>query len=119
MTLQVLPKEPCPELGGEALVLHGEALLADMMDLVSSNPDNQVLMCLQARQQMQLGRFADTLQTVSGFLGGVGSGVVASRWALHVMVHVHWLTGDLEKVWLRPCPRQEACCVCRCIHSCA
>ena len=100
LTLQVLAKEPCP---GEP----GEALLAEVLDLVSTNPDNQALMCLQARQLMQLDRMGDTLQTVSGFVG-VGSGVAPSRWALHVTVHVRWLIGGLDQVWLTPHPFPEA-----------
>ena len=104
MILQVLRKEPCPDLPGEAL-------LANLLELMPHHCDNQALMCLQARQQMQLGRFEDTLQTVSGFLGGVGSGVVPSHWALHVTVHVHWLTGGVEQVCLRPHPLPEVCCV--------
>ena len=90
MSLQVLKKKICIDLPGEAL-------LADMMGLVSDHPANQALMCLQARQQMQLGRLGDALRTVSGFVG-VGSGVVASHWALHITVHVRWLTGGLDQV---------------------
>ena len=96
LTLQVLAKEPRP---GEP----GDALLAEVLELVSINPDNQALTCLQARQLMQLDRMADTLQTVSGFVG-VGNAVAPSRWALHVTVHVRWLIGGLDQVWLRPHP---------------
>ena len=92
----MLAKQPCP---GEP----GEALLAEVSELVSHSPDNQALACLQARQLMQLDRMGDTLQTVSGFVG-VGNVVVPSRWALHITVHVGWLIGGLDQVCLRPRP---------------
>ncbi|KAL0042394.1 hypothetical protein WJX77_011151 [Trebouxia sp. C0004] len=87
---QVLEKVPSPGLSGEAL-------LADCFPLVCSFPQNQALMCLQARQQLQLGRFPDVVQTVAAFLGGSNE-VAPSRWALHLSVHVHWLTGDLDQM---------------------
>lgn len=52
---------------------------------------------MQAQQQMQLGRFEHVLKTVAPFLGG-DNGVAPSRWALHLTVHVHWLTGELNEV---------------------
>ena len=54
-------------------------------------------MCLQARHQMQLGRFEAVLRTLAPFLGG-SNGVTPSRWALHLNVHVHWLSGELNEV---------------------
>jgi len=54
-------------------------------------------MCLQARQQMQLGRFKAVLKTVAPFLGG-SYALAPSRWALHLTVHMHWLNGDLDQV---------------------
>jgi hypothetical protein len=98
--LQVLNKHPSPGLSGEAL-------LADCLPLVCSFPQNQALMCLQARQQMQLGRLHDVLQTVAAFLG-CNNDVAASRWALHLTVHVHWLTGDLDQVCCHFQPEQLA-----------
>ncbi len=77
--------------------LPGEALLDEMSPLVRRFPQNQALMCLQARQQMQLGRLQDVLQTVAAFLG-CSNDMAASRWALHLTVHVHWLTGELNEV---------------------
>ena len=88
--VQVLNRTPCPDLPGEAL-------LADCLPLVTEYPQNQALMCLQARQQMQLGRFQDVLKTVGPFLGG-SNALAPSRWALHLTVHVHWLNGDLDQV---------------------
>jgi hypothetical protein len=98
--LQVLNKHPSPGLSGEAL-------LADCLPLVCSFPQNQALMCLQARQQMQLGRLHDVLQTVAAFLG-CNNDMAASRWALHLTVHVHWLTGDLDQVCCHFQPEQLA-----------
>ena len=47
---------------------------------------------------MHLGRFGDALSTVGAFLGG--NGMQASRWAVHMFVHIHWLTGGLDQVCL-------------------
>ena len=98
--LQVLNRIPCRDLPGEAL-------LADCLPLVCQFPQNQALMCLQARQQMLLGRFGDVLQTVAPFLGG-SNGVAASRWALHLTVHVRWLMGNLDQVRPHFRPQQLA-----------
>ena len=59
---------------------------------------NQALVYLQAHQLMHLGRFPEALQAVSGFLGGDNCGVLASRWAVHMTVHIHWLMGNLAQV---------------------
>jgi len=56
---------------------------------------------------MQLGRLHDVLQTVAAFLG-CNNDVAASRWALHLTVHVHWLTGDLDQVCCHFQPEQLA-----------
>ena len=45
-----------------------------------------------------MGRFGDALATLDSFLGG--NGKQASRWAVHMYVHLHWLTGDLYQVRL-------------------
>lgn len=45
-----------------------------------------------------MGRFGDALATLDPFLSG--NGMQASRWAVHVYVHIHWLTGDLYQVCL-------------------
>ncbi|DBA95050.1 TPA: hypothetical protein ACH3X1_002563 [Trebouxia sp. C0004] len=74
----------------------GEALLAACLPLVCQFPQNQALVCLQARQQMQLGRFEDVLQTVAAL--GCNNDLAPSRWALHLTLHVHWLTGGLDQM---------------------
>ena len=88
--LQVLNRIPCRDLPGEAL-------LADCLPLVTQYTQNQALMCLQAQQEMQLGRFEAVLKTVAPFLDG-SSDLAPSRWALHLTVHTHWLNGDLDQV---------------------
>ena len=76
----------------------GEALLLQLFPLVGSCGQNQALVYLQARQLMHLGRFPEALQAVSGFLGGDNCDVLASRWAVHMTVHIHWLMGNLAQV---------------------
>lgn len=49
-----------------------------------------------ALQEVHLGYFGDALSTVSSFLGG--NGMQASRWAVHMCVHIHWLGGSLDQV---------------------
>lgn len=49
-------------------------------------------MCLQAQQEMQLGRFEVVLKTVAPFLGG-SSDLAPSRWALHLL---STRTGSME-----------------------
>ena len=93
--LQVLNTAPRPQLPGE--VLPDPPIPDEITPLVRRFPQNQALMCLQARQQMQRGKFEEALQTVAPFLGGT-NGTALSRWALHLTVHVHWLSGELNEV---------------------
>ncbi len=93
--LQVLNTAPCPQLPGQ--VLPDPPIPDEITPLVQRFPQNQALMCLQARQQMQLGKFREAMQTVAPFLGGT-HGVAPSRWALHLTVQVHWLSGELNEV---------------------
>ena len=88
--LQVVNKAPSPKESGEALI-------EEMSPLVRRFPQNQAVMCLQARQLLQLGRFQDVLQAVAPSLG-CNSDLAPSRWALHLTLHVHWLTGGLDQV---------------------
>ena len=43
-----------------------------------------------------MGRFGDAVATLDPFLGG--SGKLPSRWAVHMYVRIHWLTGNLYQV---------------------
>ena len=98
--LQVLKKGPTPAESGEAL-------LQEMTPMVCRCPHNQALMCLQARQLLQLGRFQEVLQTMAPSLG-CGNDLAPSRWALHLTLHVHWLTGGLDQVCPHFQPEQMA-----------
>ncbi|KAA6416785.1 MAG: hypothetical protein FRX49_13235 [Trebouxia sp. A1-2] len=87
---KVVNKAPSPKESGEALI-------EEMSPLVRRFPQNQAVMCLQARQLLQLGRFQDVLQAVAPSLG-CNSDLAPSRWALHLTLHVHWLTGGLDQM---------------------
>ncbi|DBA85409.1 TPA: hypothetical protein ACH3X2_006087 [Trebouxia sp. C0005] len=87
---KVVNKAPSPKKSGEALI-------EEMSPLVRRFPQNQAVMCLQARQLLQLGRFQDVLQAVAPSLG-CNSDLAPSRWALHLTLHVHWLTGGLDQM---------------------
>lgn len=75
--------------------------------MVQGFPHNQALICLQARQLLQLGRFQDALQTVASSLG-CHNDLAPSRWVLHLNVHIHWLTGGLDQVCPYSQPQQMA-----------
>jgi hypothetical protein len=87
---QVLSKAPATKESGKAF-------LEELTPLVVRFPHNQALMCLQARQLMQLGRYEDALLAVAPALG-CGNDLAPSRWAIHLTVHAHWLTGGLDQV---------------------
>ncbi len=97
---QVLQKEPSPKESGEAL-------LEEVAPLAHCFPHNQALTCLQARQLLQLGRFQEVLQAVAPSLG-CNNDLAPSRWALHLTLHVHWLTGGLDQVCCYLQPEQMA-----------
>ncbi len=88
--LQVLSKPPTPKESGKAF-------LEEITPLVQRFSQNQALLCLQARQLLHLGKFQEALQAVAPCLG-CGNDLAPSRWALHLTVHAHWLTGGLDQV---------------------
>ena len=98
--LQVLSKAPSSKESGKAF-------LEEITPLVQSFPHNQALMCLHARQLLRLGRYQEALQAVAPCLG-CGNDLAPSRWALHLTVHAHWLTGGLDQVCPHSQPQQLA-----------
>ena len=98
--LQVLSKAPTPKESGKAF-------LEEMAPFVQSFPQNQALLCLHARQLLHLGRFQEALLAVAPCLG-CGNDLAPSRWALHLNVHAHWLTGGLDQVCPHSQPEQMA-----------
>ena len=96
-----LKQGPRPKKSG------GEALLEEFTPLVLRFPHNQALMCLQARQLLHLGRYQEALLAVVPCLG-CGNDLAPSRWALHLTVHAHWLTGGLDQVCPHLQPQQMA-----------
>ena len=67
--------------------------------------ESYLVYCLS--QELYMGRFGDALATLDPFLGG--KGMQPSRWAVHLYVHVHWLTADLYQVLLYT-PKPTAAC---------
>ena len=62
-----------------------------------------------------MGRFGDALATLDPFLGG--NGMKASRWAVHMYVHIHWLTGNLYQVRLYTLQRMLSSVSMHCCNS--